>query len=511
MDMRNAISAGQADVYGQFRTSARRQVEATALEYREERISYGELLVRVDKVASFLLAQGLCPGDRIAILSTNRPEYVELQLGAAAIGAIVACLNWRLTAHELAHCIDLVEPKLIVVEPGFRSLLRERPDRRIVEIGPEWEAARRFTDLDPRIGKLLASGEAGLMILFTSGTTGLPKGALISHRAHVSRAMVFAAEFGLAPDDAFVAWAPLFHMASTDHALATLMRGGTVIVIDGFRPDDINAALAAHRVGWLVLMPGAIEAFIEARKRCCDPVKGIRLCGAMADLVPRHQIAELTRLIGAPYVNSFGSTETGLPPASGSFIEVGVAPVELAKRVSSFCEIRLVDPDDNEVADGEAGEMAIRGPTLFSGYWNAPETNARDFRGGMFHMGDTFRRLPDGRVDFVDRVKYMIKSGGENIYPAEIERVLLAHPAVSEAVVVKKTDPEWGERPVAFVSTDGRVTVADLLAVCAERLASYKRPSAIRFLPFEQFPRSTSGKVQRHLLEEMVKQGDAPV
>ncbi len=500
------LAAGQADVYGLFRTCAVRQREAAAIEYEGRTISYGALLARVDRAATGLLARGVRPGDRVAILAHNRPEYIELQLAAAAVGAIVACLNWRLAPVELRHCVELVEPVLAVVEPALRPALAEVAAVPAIETGADWDALGEGLGRDPRLGALLPGGEAGLTILYTSGTTGLPKGALISHRAHVARAAVFAAELALRDTDAFVAWAPMFHMASTDHMLATLMRGGTVVVIDGFDPAAINRALARHVIGWLVMMPGVIEAFIATREAEPLPIRGIRACGAMADLVPRHQIAALTRLLGTPYVNSFGATETGLPPASGALIEVGVAPTDLGKRISSFCHVRLVDPDDNDVPDGEPGEMAVRGPTLFSGYWNAAETNARDFRGGMFHMGDVFRRRPDGRIDFVDRLKYMIKSGGENVYPAEIESVLLGHPGVAEAAVVKAADPHWGERPVAFVACSGPEVAADeLMALCRARLAGYKRPREIRFIRFEEFPRSTSGKVQRHALEARLR------
>ena len=165
-----------------------------------------------------------------------------------------------------------------------------------------------------------------------------------------------------------------------------------------------------------------------------------------------------------------------------------------------------MDSDDNEVAEGMPGELAIRGPTLFSGYWQAEETNARDFRGGWFHMGDVFRRNGDGSLDFVDRAKYMIKTGGENVYPAEIERVLMSDPRITEAAVVRAADAKWGEVPVAFVSRrDTTVTEPDLLGLCRRDLAGYKCPRQFRFIEFSEFPRSTSGKVQRHELEARLK------
>jgi fatty-acyl-CoA synthase len=158
------------------------------------------------------------------------------------------------------------------------------------------------------------------------------------------------------------------------------------------------------------------------------------------------------------------------------------------------------------VPDGEPGECAIRGPTLFSGYWRAPEVNARDFRGGWFHMGDVFVRRPDGRLDFVDRAKYLIKSGGENVYPAEIERVLLADPRVDDAVVVRRADARWGEVPVAVIArNDERLTAEELHAKCREQLAGYKQPKDIRFVPLADLPRSTTGKIQRHEVEAWLR------
>jgi acyl-CoA synthetase (AMP-forming)/AMP-acid ligase II len=164
----------------------------------------------------------------------------------------------------------------------------------------------------------------------------------------------------------------------------------------------------------------------------------------------------------------------------------------------------LVDESDEEVGEGEPGEVALRGPTLFSGYRNAAETNAHDFRNGWFHMGDVFRRRSDGLYDYVDRVKYLIKTGAENVYPAEIERVLMADPRVVEAVVVRRPDAKWGEVPVAFVTCkDSNTTAEDLIQVCGRHLARYKLPKEVRFVPSaDAFPRSTSGKIQRQAVEK---------
>jgi fatty-acyl-CoA synthase len=286
------------------------------------------------------------------------------------------------------------------------------------------------------------------------------------------------------------------------------MAGGKVIVVDGFDADTLADLVAREPLGWLLLMPGMVGRFADVLERRGIQARGVRVCGVMADLVPAADIARVTRLLGAPYANTFGATETGCPPCSSSLIPVGVAPTRLSKVQSPFCEVRLVDPDDRDVPDGEPGELAMRGPTLFSGYWNAEAVNAADFRGGWFHMGDVFVRNPDGTLDFVDRVKYLIKTGGENVYPAEIERVLLQDPRVAEAAVVRRRDDRWGEVPVAFVARrDPSLDEDTLFALCRAQLAGYKRPKEIRFLAMDAFPRSASGKVQRHELEKRLSGG----
>ena len=411
-------------------------------------LTYSALEARSNRLANGLLALGLRRGDRVGLLARNCLEYVEIELAAAKAGLIVAALNWRLGDRELRHCISLVEPEVVIVQADLAATLDRldlAPRRRFV-LGTDYEdflaaAADDYRDLE-------IDPEDGLVILYTSGTTGLPKGALISHRAMIARALCGASELQIPIGDNFCAWAPFYHMASTDQ------------------------------------------------------VKSVGLCGAMADLVPREDIAAITRAMNAPYNNTFGATETGLPPATSSLIPIGVAPTNLAKRQSAFCEMRLVDPDDNDVPIGTPGEVAMRGPTLFSGYWNAHEANANDFRNGWFHMGDVLRRNADGSLDYVDRVKYMIKSGGENIYPAEIEQVLLTDVRVHEAVVVRRPDRKWGEVPVAFVvMADISLTADYLMDLCRENLSSYKRPKDIIFLAEDELPRSTTGKVQRHELE----------
>ncbi|MET0675897.1 MAG: class I adenylate-forming enzyme family protein [Bradyrhizobium sp.] len=484
---------------------ARRHPDFIAVVDGARSYSYFALNARANQLANALAAMGIVRGDRIAILSENRAEYIEATYAAAKLGIILAALNWRLARNELSHCISLVAPKIVLVSARFAGALQEADWRGpAISIGDEYEALlAQSVDDEPSVA---VDPEDGLLILYTSGTTGLPKGALISHRAELARMDLSRIDLGLVEGDGFIAWAPMFHMVSLEHALHVLGLGGKVFVVDGADPVRIAELVATEPQWWLVLIPGMIDPLLDEMKRRKIVAKGIRLIGALADLIPPQTLAEASRLLGAPYWNTFGSTETGMLPAAGTRFATGEVPSDLSKAHNSLYLWRLVDADDRDVARGEAGEIAVRGPTVFSGYWNADEANAQAFRGGWYHMGDMFLERADGKLSFVDRSKYLIKSGGENIYPIEIERVLMADPAVVEAVVVRRPDPQWGEVPVAFVVCQTDVTTDYLIQVCRRDLSTYKCPREIRLLKSQdEFPRSTSGKVQRQLVEQWLK------
>ena len=498
-----AIAASRMTIAGCFGSQVTIRGQAIALQQGERTLSYRELNDRVNRLVYWLAAQGLTRGDRIAVLSENRCEYVEVELAAAKLGVVTACQNWRQADRELTYCIRAVEPKLIVVSERYSPTLGriEHGVARVLTLGEEYEYALSHANASSEPPHL-AEPEDGLIILYTSGTTGMPKGAVISHRAMAARTLIGALDRPLTQDDSYLAWTPMFHMGSTDYIYSTLLRGGKVIVLDGFQAEAMSRIVAAERLGWLHLNSAVIDRVIAQIKRDAVQPKGVKIVGVMADLVPRRQIAALTTLMNAPYANTFGSTETGPVPASKGVIDIGVVPERLSKVQSSLCELRLVDEHDHDVVDGEPGEALVRAPSLFSGYWQAPEVNAEVFRGGWYHMGDVFRRNRDGTLDFIDRRKYLIKSGGENIYPAEIEGVLLASTRVANAVVVRRADTRWGEVPVAFVvRRDQELTADDVMAMCRGQIAGYKVPKDVIFVADEELPRSTSGKIKRHELE----------
>ena len=495
--------AGAWTVGDLLASQARQTPDRVAVDDGRRRLEFRTLDQRVNRLARALAALGIGRGDRIAILSENRIEYIEASFAAARLGAILCALNWRLASRELAHCVALVAPKVSIVSERFAQAWREvaHPGAAEIRLGDDYEA--RLAGPAARAPAVEVDPEDGLLILYTSGTTGLPKGALISHRAELARFAVSQLDAGLARGDAFVAWAPMFHMVSIEHSIHTLGMGGTVHVVDGADIARIvELVRTVPRQWWLVLIPGMIEPLLDALRAGEVRPAGIKLVGALADLLPPRIVAEASSLLEAPYWNSFGSTETGMLPAGGTRFAIGEAPADLAKAHGSLYLWRLVDAHDQDVEPGRAGEIAVRGPTVFSGYWNAEEVNAREFRGGWFHMGDMFVEGSDGRLRFADRAKYLIKSGGENIYPVEIEGVLMRDPRVAEAVVVKRRDTKWGEVPVAFVALhEPSVDLDELLRFCRDHLSSYKLPREIRVVAQSDFPRSTSGKVQRKLVE----------
>lgn len=489
-----------------FEDTVRRCGAAIAIIEGSRVTTFAELAGRVQRLRGHLLSLGLRAGDRVAIVSENRAEYLEVVLACAGSGLIAACQNWRQTGPEMRHCIELVDPGVCFASPRHAALVP--PDLAPVTLfGPDYEAALDAAEPVDALAEI--HPEDGLLILYTSGTTGLPKGALISHRAMIARSMAMMADWRIRSTDGFIAWSPFFHMASADPSLSSLCQGATVFIVDGFDAPAIVDGLAAIDVGWFVLMPGMIERMIEAvgtARAQGRTLRRVAVTGCMANLVPPAQIAQISQLLGAPFLNSFGSTETGIAPASGHLLPIGEEPTDLGKIQTSFCTIRLEDPDGEEARAGDIGEMCLRSPTLFTGYWNAPEATAEDFRGGWFHMGDDFRRRSDGFLEFVDRRKYLIKSGGENIYPAEIEHLLRASPRIAEAIVVRQPDDTWGEVPVAFVAArDPSLTEADVLALLHGRLARYKLPRRTIFVREDELERNSTGKIRRQVLEDRLR------
>jgi acyl-CoA synthetase (AMP-forming)/AMP-acid ligase II len=483
---------------------ARRAIESPTLN-----LTYAELDARADRLVRVLVGLGAVRGDRVCILSENDPEFLVLAIAALRLGVAVATLNPRLSRAEIGHCAKLVAPRVLMVSQRMAAHYGELGDLAdtVLPMGPGTALRETLATSDgaARLPDVPGDAEDIHFIIYTSGTTGLPKGAMISQRAMLARLMVYLMDYKVDGEDTFLAWSPLCHMASVELGFGTLLLGGKVVVLDGADLPTICDHLEREKVSNLIFFPGMVEQAIAYLRERRPRVRGLKKFGALADLFSPAHIAEMTELLGVPYTNTFGSTETGMAPASAGQLAAGELPRDFGKVQSAMCEVRIARDDDAEAAIGETGELTMRGPTLFSGYWGAPEATRESFRGGWYRSGDMFRRRADGRLDYVDRRKYLIKSGGENIYPAEIERVVMQHPGISDAVAVRRRDERWGEVPVVVaVARDRAPPPEELLALCREQLAPFKRPKAVIYVAPEQLPRNNTGKVMRSELEQWV-------
>lgn len=508
---------------------------------RDVSLTYGELQEQASQLASSLLDLGVDGGvTSVAVVAENRTETVELAHACAKIGALFAPLNWRLERDELVHCADLVEPDVLVVSERFREkadwiVADGAADPAVVGYDgtdqvseTDEDEGSSFDDLrvegeadDPRLERSV-DPEVGFAVVNTSGTTGLPKGAVLSHRAELARANQVARDYGLDRGDNYVGWGPMFHMGGLDWIVAMAAIGGTYYVVDGFEPGTILESLtdSPRPIAWLFLVPGMIEDLcdhVEESNVDRADLPPVRAAGALADMIDPGLIARVTALFDAPFQNTYGSTEAG-HATSADQIPIGVEPDDesLRKRESPNCAVRL-DTDGYE--SDNRGEMLIRGPPLFSGYLENPDGNRAAFDDSWYRTGDVFERHDNGTYSYLNRTKYLVKTGGENVYPAEIEDVLTEHDRVAEAVVVRTEDSTWGEVPRALVGLEDDVgdsaeadeLRAELLELCDGSLARYKLPHYIEFVDRDAFPTSGTGKVVRPDIEEWPRSAESRV
>ncbi|MEF8814830.1 MAG: class I adenylate-forming enzyme family protein [Halovenus sp.] len=514
----------------QLRKTARMHPDRTAVSQPGLELTYRELDERSDQVANALLDRGCEPREStVAVLSENRGETVTLAYACAKIGCLLATLNWRLERDELVHCADLVTPDVLFVSGRYTD------EGGWIETDGESAPWTVGYDGDGDVGyrDLVAEGEPtaplpdgridpeqGFVVLNTSGTTGLPKGVVLSHRAVLSRVVQITIDYELERGDNYPAWGPMFHPAGITWIGLTAVHCGTYYPIDGFDPERIvDVLLESERpISWLFLVPGVVERItdhVEERGLGPDDFPEIKTMGALPDMIEPDRIKRVTETFGAPFQNTYGAAEDG-HAASGSKIPIGVAPDEdvLRKHETSFIDLTFIDGRWQEV-DDEQAEMAVRGPSLCSGYVGNAEANESDFHRGWFRTGDVFDRHGDGTYSFVSRRKYLIKPGGENVYPAELEEILIGHDAVEEVIVVRADDPDWGEVPRVIVGTDSPENPdelrSELMEMLDERLARYKLPHYIRFVDPDVFDRSATGKIVRSDVEEWEIEDDEAV
>ena len=463
---------------------ARRHPERIALRWDGGSLTYGELVDRVDDTARRLLAGGLRPGERLAVAIPNRPEFVTVVLGGIAAGAIVAPLDVLLKDDERAAILaDLRPARLVESDPAGPSGWGGASGR-----GGGW-IERAMAGAAPPAASPTA------LVLYTSGSTGRPKGARLSHRALAIANQSWAGPvIGLRDGDVLLAALPLSHAFGINGALfAPLLAGTTVALVERFVPEAVAGLLG--RLGVTVL-PGVATMF----RRLLDlpgfsGASGLRLGVSGAAPCPWDLAQEWRARTGVRIIRGYGMTELFRPLSYSSDDPTDHA--ECVGRAVPGVDIRVVDEDGRALPPGETGELHIRTPAAMDGYLDSPEDTRAVFDEGWFRTGDLARVTADGYVAIVGRQRERIKRGGYSVFPAEVEAVVLAHPAVAEAAAVGMPDDALGEEIAAFVTLrPGAATDADeLIAWCRERLAAYKYPRRVVIVP--ELPKSSTGKILR--------------
>ena len=481
-----------ANVGGWLRTLAARQPDAPAIieAATGARTSYSELNALSNRVAQALLDAGLKSGDRVALALPSEPLYLAIYFGASKIGAILLPLNPRLTEPELALLIDDAEPR-VAIQSGDLVLPR-RPDLR------EFSARefRTALPLDAPEPAEATGGEEPHVLMYTSGTTGEPKGAVLPHRKTVFNTLNSEIYFGLTRADVVIVPVPLFHSFGLKIlSVPALFAGATVVLFDRLNAGEIQDRVAEH--GGTIL--GGIPLMYRRMARLglnTSKLASLRFAfsaGAALDV----ETIGIFHAAGVPLRQGYGQTETSILCCLDA--DHALERAGSVGRPVHHCELRIADASGQQVAPGTPGEILVRGPVRMLGYWRRPDDTAQAGRGGWHHTGDLGVMDERGFVTLVGRLKEMYISGGENVYPAEVERVLGAHPNVAEVAVIGVPDPEWGEVGRAYVVPSAKPFDPDeLLEWSRARLAPHKRPRQISVV--DQLPRTASGKVQTHRL-----------
>ncbi|MCP2164035.1 acyl-CoA synthetase [Goodfellowiella coeruleoviolacea] len=482
---------------------ARMTPSRVALVHGQTRLTYRELHERVLRLAQALRGLGVRHGDRVAYLGPNHPSYLETLFAAGALGAVFVPLNFRLTSAEIDYALGDSGASVLVYAPDQAGVVagvdRARTRHRIALADPPADD-HDYADLLARaapepVDERVELGDTCL-IMYTSGSTGRPKGAVLTHGNLTWNCVNVLVESDLAHDEVSLVVAPLFHAAALGMiCLPTLLKGGTVLLRSSFDPGAVLAAIERHRVTLMFGVPtmyNAMAAHPDWPRTDLSSVRAL-LCGGAP--VPVETIRRYTER-GLAFVQGYGMTEA----APGALIldrEHTASKIGSAGVPSFFTDVRVVRPDGSEVGPGEKGEVVVSGPNVMRGYWGRAEETAGALRDGWFHSGDVATVDEDGYAYIVDRVKDVIISGGENIYPAEVENALYEHDAVELCAVIGVPDQHWGEvgRAVVVTRPDASVDEAELLGFLRQRLAGYKVPKSVRFA--DALPVTGSGKLRK--------------
>jgi fatty-acyl-CoA synthase len=490
-----------------------------AVIFGETRLTWKEFNARINRLAHAFMGMGIGKGDKVALLMFNCNQYLECYYALGKIGAVAVPLNFRLHPEEIAYIVDNADAVAMVVGEqlvdNVRSVQKDLPlVRRYISVSSapiegmlHYETLiQGYPDDEPLV---LVDDDDPAFVMYTAGTTGRPKGAVLSHKSQVAMWVAASVQLSSEPgignvwDYRVCSPPPLFHMASFGYCQAHLLVGATVVLpTQVFNPVEIMETIEREKIDSILLIPAMTNFLLLTPNLEKYDASSLKVWMSGAAILPTQtRKAMLERFPRLLSYDCFGQTETGALVAM-------LRPSERERKVASvgralpFIEIRVVDDEDRDVPIGEVGEAVYQGPNLMKEYYKNPEGTARAFRNGWFHSGDLVRQDEEGYIYVVDRKTDMIISGGENIYPAEVEDVLYRHPKILEAAVIGIYDEQWGEavKAVVVLKAGETLTEEEVIEFCKEHLASYKKPRSVDFV--DALPRNPAMKVLKTVLRK---------
>lgn len=474
--------------------------------------TWPEMVDRVARLAGALQAAGMAPGDRVALLSLNSDRFIEYFYGTVWGGGAMMPMNIRWAPAECAYALNDAGAEILVVDDAFAkavpAIRAEVPGLKTLIYCGDDETPEGMLNYEDIIAKAKPAEDANrggddlAGIFYTGGTTGFPKGVMLSHTNFYVGGISNAQELDLSDGDRYLHAAPMFHIADLLWFVAVSFVGGTHVTIPMFTPDDTLAAIEAHRPTHVLLVPVMLQMVLQSPKLSETDISSLELIAYGASPITEAVLKEaFDRFPGVKFLQAFGQTElspvaTILTPDYHALDGPKSGKLRAAGRATRVCEIRIVDEDGAEVPKGTVGHITVKGPITMLGYWNKPEITAETIRDGWVYTGDAGYMDDEGFVFLMDRVKDMIISGGENVYSAEVENALGQHPAVATSAVIGVPSTQWGEavHAIVILNEGADATPEELVTHCRGLIAGYKVPRSIDFRT-DPFPLSGANKV----------------
>lgn len=451
------------------------------------RLTFAEYKAAVDRISRGLRQAGFKKGDRIGVLGKNSLEYFLLYGAAAAMGGILLPINWRLSPEEICFNLNDCQPLGVFADQEYQGLIQENRERlpgvqHYYNLKADAGEFTPFSSLyhEDAVEPTDLIGVAdGFVIIHTAAVAGRPRGALLSHRNVISANLHLMYLFTIRPAEVNLNLLPLFHIAGLVMATSTFHAGGQSVNMSRFDAARAVELIDGHNAALMFDFSPILASILDAAAESGKDISSLR---AVLGLDTPETIEKYQRQTGGTFYCMYGQTETSCLATLGRYNDRPGS----AGRTIEMADVRLVDGSDRPVAQGEIGEIAVKGPMVFEGYWNLPEDNAYTFRGGWHHTGDLGRFDADGYLWYEGRKaeKELIKPGGENVYPAEVESVILQHPAVEQTVVFGVPDPRWKEgiKAVCLLRTGRELTASELIEFVGSRIARYKKPRYVQFV-----------------------------